>query len=588
MKELSVKILNRMKFNLSGITDRLSYRQKLMSVILGFTLVPFLIFGSVFTYKTLADYKQKILNDNETMLNSKAAELDKLFYSNMQKINYIKNNKLVGAILTTGKDENLVTVLSYYQNAADLFEALKADGLGSNITVYTNNMYAYNGEYVKKAESLEDKFLKELELLEEHSMVLKLDEVNESEGGKYYIKMYGKIESTYGVFGIIEISIPFNKIEELLLTNLPEKNIIVYSDAGSGKSVVLNKDKLNNEYVEKALNQYNSKGSASSFYITDTMLGSSLGKIILLTPKTSISGKFTTYILFMLGGIVLIVLIIILTARLISISLTRQLTELVDSVNTDTANLVGSGEIMISTKNNEFGIINHKFVELVTKIKEVYSQITDYEVRKRMLEVELLQANINPHFLYNTLSAIKWTYPDKNLIKIIDSLVKYYRIALNRGNNVLKVSQEIEMIIEYINIQKFAYSFTFQHDINLDPSVMESYTLKNILQPIVENAILHGIRARENGGILSISGTLQNGSVIIAIEDNGPGIPGEKLEHLLEEECSEISGGYGLRNVNTRIKTYYGAEYGLAVSSAEGFGTKVTITTPFLDTIDSK
>lgn len=559
---------------------RLSYRQKIMTVILTFTLCPLLIFGFFFFERTLSDYRNAYIRQAQDDLAVGAAAVDKLFYSSIQKVNYIKNNKLISAILTTRKDENLSSVLSNYQNASDLFAALSSESFGSDITIYTNNPYAYNGENIKKVGSLEDQFLEELKLLQDYDLVMRPNGEDMTMLGIRTVNLYSKVESAYNMYGIIEITIPFVRISEIMEPALANGRILLYTDARREKTAVLSLASPSRSTEEELLQSFHQGGVPKGFYRSDAVLEAAMGSMSLYTPNAGVIEKTRGYLALLLSVILAIVVVLVFSVRFISYALTRQLTQLVDSIN---AEQISSGEIVKKGESNEFDTIYHKIDGLAGKIKEVYSQIANYEVERRMLEVDLLQANINPHFLYNTLSAIKWTYPDKNLSGVIDSLVKFYRIALNKGNNILKIAREVDMIREYIRIQQFAYQFYFEYTIHIEEQALQSYTLKNLLQPIVENAVLHGIRGRETGGVLTITGSLSEDKIHIFIDDNGIGIEPDRLTALLDGVLEGgPGGGYGLRNVHTRIKTYYGPDYGLAVQSTPGVGTRVTVTLPYI------
>jgi len=175
---------------------------------------------------------------------------------------------------------------------------------------------------------------------------------------------------------------------------------------------------------------------------------------------------------------------------------------------------------------------------------------------------------------------IRFAFPDAKLAELVSSMSKYYRIALNKGDNVIKVCQEIEMAEEYLKIQRFAYISHFEFSVDVDKSIMEHMILKHLLQPVVENAFLHGISGIESGGRIAITGKRAEGKIVFEVIDNGIGMEQEKIDRILNGENISMYGGYGLQNIRSKMEAYYGEGYGLAIRSRVNEGTTVIITIP--------
>jgi sensor histidine kinase YesM len=283
-----------------------------------------------------------------------------------------------------------------------------------------------------------------------------------------------------------------------------------------------------------------------------------------------------------------LIICIFITARTVSFYLTRRLTNLIAGIDTNIENLMEGQELSFNAGNDEFTRIYIRFYEIIQKIREYYSKLCEYEkerktleLEKKVLELELLQARINPHFLYNTLSALRFAFPNEKLSQLVASMAKYYRVALNRGENIIKVGDELDMVEEYLKIQKFTYISDFSYLIDMPENVRECMIIKHLLQPIVENAFIHGVSGVETGGVIKIIGGLYEGKLVFNIIDNGIGIEQEKIIRILNGENVSTYGGYGLRNVIRRIKTYYGNDYGLSIKSSLNEGTAVTVTIPY-------
>ena len=272
--------------------------------------------------------------------------------------------------------------------------------------------------------------------------------------------------------------------------------------------------------------------------------------------------------------------ILIFTVELVSLLLTKKLEDLIRKMNTNVESLIQNDNIQLYTTKDEFGTLGNVFYELIFKVKEYYKKITDYELEKTVLETQILQERINPHFLYNTLSTMKWISEDKKIQNVVDSMVKYYRIALNKGSSIITITQESEMIVEYLQLQKFAYGNDFEFHIDIEEGVGNYFMLKHLLQPVVENAVLHGLNGRETGGIIHIKAKRNEANIIFEISDNGSGMEQDKVDKLLQGTHDSLFGGYGMRNVQKRMEVFYGAGFGIEIQSVLKQGTTVFMHIP--------
>lgn len=250
--------------------------------------------------------------------------------------------------------------------------------------------------------------------------------------------------------------------------------------------------------------------------------------------------------------------------------------------------------------HNEIGTLAASFngmlahIQLLLKEQEKYiAQLQDEKENvkleqqlKRRAELKALQAQINPHFLYNTLDSIRWKAEKagaKDISQMTMSLATLFRIGLSRGQEIITVQQEMEHVHSYLQIQKLRYGDKLNYTIDFDADIMRLYTVKLILQPLVENAIYHGIKEIENDGMISITGRKIQDKIEFQVTDNGPGIPAERLAVLnkdLQRGLCVSGDGYGIFNVNERIRLYFGTQYGLTLESTFGEGVVATVTVP--------
>jgi two-component system sensor histidine kinase YesM len=245
--------------------------------------------------------------------------------------------------------------------------------------------------------------------------------------------------------------------------------------------------------------------------------------------------------------------------------------------------------LMTGDNVDEITELGMSFNIMIGKIRELLdSKIKEQENLKKA-ELRALQAQINPHFLYNTLDAIIWMAEDKKTDQVIDivrALSSFFRISLSKGRDWITIGEEIERTRSYLTIQKMRYRDILDFQIEADGAVADNTTLKLILQPLVENALYHGIKNKRNGGTITVRAQQKDeDEVVLEVEDDGIGFTPEKLSQV-QAELSDDSGdirlesGYGIDNVNKRVKLYYGRQYGLSIKSEYQAGTRVTLVIP--------
>ena len=217
--------------------------------------------------------------------------------------------------------------------------------------------------------------------------------------------------------------------------------------------------------------------------------------------------------------------------------------------------------------------------------RPIEEQVRREQTRLRKAEFELLQAQINPHFLYNTLDAIVWSAESGNnrqVVSMVGNLSDFFRASLNRGRDVITVREDLNHVRSYLEIQKVRYNDILEFQIDVPEAVTESPIPKITLQPLVENALYHGIKNRRGGGRILITGEENESGVIIKVIDNGAGMSETRLNEVRRglTGAPDESAIYGLYNVGERIRLNFGEEYGLNIESTEGEGTCVTVHLP--------
>ena len=226
---------------------------------------------------------------------------------------------------------------------------------------------------------------------------------------------------------------------------------------------------------------------------------------------------------------------------------------------------------------------------MIGKIRELLETEKKEQENLKKAELRALQAQINPHFLYNTLDTIIWMAESQKtdqVVEIVSALSSFFRMSLSKGRDWITIGEEIERTKSYLTIQRMRYRDIMDFRIEADPQVLNNTVLKLILQPLVENALYHGIKNKRGGGTIVVRARQKNeDEVLLEVEDNGIGFTPEKLNQL-QAELSDDSGeikldsGFGIGNVNKRIRLYYGRQYGLSVTSEYHMGTCTTLIIP--------
>ncbi|MPM64379.1 hypothetical protein SDC9_111265 [bioreactor metagenome] len=277
--------------------------------------------------------------------------------------------------------------------------------------------------------------------------------------------------------------------------------------------------------------------------------------------------------------LLLVSIVSIIVSYRLSVGITKPILNIKNSMNE-----VMEGNLnikIIDERFDEIGQLEKSFNGMVSWLEESIQEIKKQEKQKRTAELSFLQAQINPHFLYNTLSGIRFLVSmnkTEEAEEMLYRFTKLLRSLLPKASEMIRLEEEIENIKNYTELQKLRYPDCFEVVYDIDPEINDFKVPSFILQPILENAILYSMEKEDNLGEISVSGYKQKDCIKIIIEDNGIGMSTNKLETVLNKEASINS--VGLINVQERIQLNYGSNYGLKIESAEGEGSKITFILP--------
>ena len=229
--------------------------------------------------------------------------------------------------------------------------------------------------------------------------------------------------------------------------------------------------------------------------------------------------------------------------------------------------------------NDEIGQLGHCFNNMMENIGKLIRLVEDESAKKAEAEVKVLESHINPHFLYNTLASMYWSAMakgDKEIGQMASSLSNFFRLGLNKGKEFTTVGKEAEHVKEYLNIQGMLYRCLFEYSMEVDPSLYKYRTIKLILQPLVENSLIHGFESKKEKGYIKIAILKQENRIVFKVTDNGRGIA-----DLDEKGLDSIIGeGYGLKNIKDRLRLYFSNDFTISCTSEPGVETTFIITIP--------
>lgn len=305
-------------------------------------------------------------------------------------------------------------------------------------------------------------------------------------------------------------------------------------------------------------------------------------KLVGVIPYDSFTKGMLNMQYFVALLILLTFMMLMAVNRIVSVRISSPIMKLNDSVKEYEAGEKPEIYIGGSLEIRHLGYSIQKSYE---RIDTLMKEIVVEQNERRKSELDALQSQINPHFLYNALDSIIWMIEgerNEEASFMISQLAKLFRISLSKGRTVIPVRDELQHARSYMNIQKIRYKNTFSVDFQVDPDIEDCCTVKLILQPILENAINYGVSSMDDCGEIIVTGKRENGNIILAVEDNGLGMSGEEAALVLTDgsRVHKKGSGVGLVNVNNRIKILFGKEYGLTIESEPDEGTKVSICIP--------
>ncbi len=413
---------------------------------------------------------------------------------------------------------------------------------------------------------------------------------------RWVITLTRAVEITHGTSteqGILLIDIRYGSLQQILENIILGSEGYLYMVDGSGELIYHPKMQLietgwATENIAAATGyrdgSYREEYEGEMRNINVKFVGYTGWKLLSVTPEKGLSLSNLKMRLFVVFVVASFLLALVLINAFISSRITDPIQELEKSVNA-----IEAGELdakVYTGGSYEIQHLGRSIGEMAKRIKTLMQDIVTEHESKRKSEFDTLQSQINPHFLYNTLDIIVWMIENEQkqeAVKVVTALARFFRISLSKGKSIIPVRDELEHVRNYLMIQQMRFKNKFTYVIEAGEDVMELACLKLLLQPLVENAIYHGMEFMDGDGEIRVRVFRREDSLWFEISDNGLGMTKEQAEGLLTEKPQVRSGkgsGIGVKNVNERIKLYFGKPYGLLIESEPDEGTVIRIHLP--------
>lgn len=556
-------------------------------------LVAIIIIGFSLYSRFSEQLTDEVQKENQILMNQVSRSVDSYLRTLMKLSDAIyysvlKNKDIsdeaIGSQLKLLYDNNMDALenIALFSREGELLKAVPAARLKTDLDVTGESWFQ---ETLKKTENM-------------HFSLPHVQYVFDNAEGQYHwvVSVSRAVEITQGAYvsqGVLLLDIRYSSLEQLLNSVTLGNKGYVYLVSNDGKLIYHPKNQLidsgrvqENHQEAAALRDgmHEERFQGEKRFITVKTVGYTGWKLVGVTPAKGISFSGVKTRLFIVFVILLILFLLILINYYISSRITDPIHELEKSVGElEEGNL----EAEISIRGSyEIQHLGRSITTMAQQIQVLMKDIVAEHESKRKSEFATLQSQINPHFLYNTLDIIVWMIENEQkseAVKVVTALARFFRISLSRGKSIISVGDELEHVRNYLMIQHMRFKNKFSYQIEAETDVLALASLKLMLQPLVENAIYHGMEFMDGDGEILIRAWKEKDELFFLIEDNGLGMLKEQVERLFSDTShvpSRRGSGIGVRNVNERIKLYFGEMYGLTIDSEPDEGTRIYIRLP--------
>ena len=527
---------------------------------------------------------QKLIGQVEinlnTYLRSMMRSSDAVYYNVIKKVDFDKDDisRELSLLYEANKD-NLVSIACFTRDG-ELLGAAPVGSLKKNVNITAQSWFEDASD---KMENL-------------HFSDLHVQNIFENKSGRYYwvVSLSRGVELTNDgkmSGGILLVDMNFSGIQQLFTEVNNDGKGYVYLIGRDGEIIYHPRQNLIFSNIIQENNQtastydegvHNEEFQGEQRVVVVKTVGYTGWKIVSVVSKESLFSDLNQTRMMALLNLVLAIFLMIFVNQYVAVRITDPLKKLEKSIQgiemkqQPVVYIGGPPEIQ------HLGLTIRFMVE---ELQELTDKMVKEQEEKRKNELDALQSQINPHFLYNTLDSIMWMIESEryeDAVSMVQALGRLLRISLSRGKNVISVGDELQHARSYLAIQKYRYKNKFTSYFEAEPDIEQYKTIKLVIQPLIENAIYYGMEYMDGEGEIHIRAYTRDQDLYLEVEDNGPGMPEEQVEHLLTggEKARQKGSGIGLKNVNQRIQLYFGTQYGLEIESEPDEGTVVRIHIP--------
>lgn len=527
---------------------------------------------------------QKLIGQVEinlnTYLRSMMRSSDAVYYNVIKKVDFDKDD-ISGelSLLYEANKDNLVSIACFTREG-ELLGAAPVGSLKKNVNITAQSWFEDASD---KMENL-------------HFSDLHVQNIFENKSGRYYwvVSLSRGVELTNDgkmSGGILLVDMNFSGIQQLFTEVNNDGKGYVYLIGRDGEIIYHPRQNLIFSNIIQENNQtastydegvHNEEFQGEQRVVVVKTVGYTGWKIVSVVSKESLFSDLNQTRMMALLNLVLAIFLMIFVNQYVAVRITDPLKKLEKSIQgiemkqQPVVYIGGPPEIQ------HLGLTIRFMVE---ELQELTDKMVKEQEEKRKNELDALQSQINPHFLYNTLDSIMWMIESEryeDAVSMVQALGRLLRISLSRGKNVISVGDELQHARSYLAIQKYRYKNKFTSYFEVEPDIEQYKTIKLVIQPLIENAIYYGMEYMDGEGEIHIRAYTREQDLYLEVEDNGPGMPEEQVEHLLTggEKARQKGSGIGLKNVNQRIQLYFGTQYGLEIESEPDEGTVVRIHIP--------
>lgn len=554
---------------------RLKSKLAMVYILAGFLPIVVILFVNYFQMRSV--FKNQEKNTLYSFIKRSVLDLDDEFKKYAELAKLITNDENVNDILSTiYLDDNRINEKFDQSVAPSLDTFIYFHNEVSKITIYTDRIVDYKNKYLAPIEELKKAdWYESIADSRNNNWIAGTDEKT--------IVLVRKMQSLEenGINGYFYEKINYDNVFEDLSENISDNYGICVSDS-LGHNIYsydtfTDKNKEYNLSLPEITKKYPDKNK--DYFIVKKTIPETGWNVWLYKPEKLMGTSIRQINIITFGGTLVCLVATFMCIRFTAIFVTTRIGKLQKAVAR--VEKEDFSYTLNTTSQDEIGELITSFSKMERKLNYLINEVYKSRIKEKEYEMKALQAQINPHFLYNTLSLINWKAIEagkRDISKITLALSAFYRTSLNKGNNITHISGEIENMRSYLSIQLMLHDDGFDVTEDIDDSVLE-YTCPNlILQPLIENAIDHGIDVMpgERRGTISVICKDMDTYIQFVIKDNGIGMTKEQTVKILTKD----SKGYGVRNVNERLKLCYGEEYPMIIKSKENTGTEVIITIP--------